>query len=417
MLAAHGFESPFAESGGGAFFATQHVQQAPQVAQISAAFERDAVFSNGFAASRADYGGGDNSSSTELTASVSDSSGNTATVTYQTGTLLGTTDLVINVTGDTLDEGTSVALSINGVSVGTVAINSSGAGTLIVPTSTLSTTVAASSTVTLGTMSGTFAASTTTTGNSGCGSSSAAGFAAAISDSSGDTATVTFQTGKLLGTSESVITVTGDTLDEGTSVALSINGVSVGIVAINSSGTGTLIVPTSTLSTTVAAGSTITLGTMSGTFAAATSATGGDSGDSGESGGCGDHGSSSGTNLTASVTDSSGDTATVTYQTGKLLGTAESVITVSGDTLDEGTSVALSINGVSVGTIAIDGTGAGTLTVPTSSVSTTVASGSTVTLGTLNGTFTSSSSSVTVSSSDQTAFRTLEIGGRHHGRG
>ena len=144
MLAGHGFEPSFAEGGGGAFFATQHVQQAPEVGQFSPAFGRDGAFSNGFAASRSDYGGrDDDSSANEFTAAVSDSSGDTATVTYQTGNLLGTTESVINVPGDTLDEGTSVALSINGVSVGTVAINSSGAGTLIVPTSTLSTTVAA----------------------------------------------------------------------------------------------------------------------------------------------------------------------------------------------------------------------------------------------------------------------------------
>jgi len=424
MLAGHGFEPSFADAGGGAFFAAQHIQQAPEVGQISPAFGRDASFAGGFTASRADDGGGyDDSSSTEFTASVSDSSGDTATVTYQTGNLLGTSETVVNVTGDTLDEGTSVALSINGVSVGTVAINSSGAGTLIVPTASVSTTVAAGSTVILGTMNGTLAASTTTTsGGSGCGSSSESGFTAAVSDSAGDTATVTFQTGKLLGTSESVINITGDTLDEGTSVALSINGTSLGTVAINSSGAGTLIVPTSTLSSTVAAGSTVVLGSLSGTFAASTTSDSG-SGDSGHSGGCGDSGSSSGTNLSAPVSDSSGDTATVTYQTGKLLGTSESVIAVTGDTLDEGTSVALLINGATVGTIAIDSTGAGTLTVPTSSLTTTVASGSTVTLGTMSGTFASSTSSVTISSSastassNHTAIGTLTFGGRHHGQG
>jgi hypothetical protein len=423
MLAGHGFEASFAAAGG-EFFATQHIQQAAEVAQITPAFARDASFSNHFATSRDDYNGGDHdSSSTTLTASVSDSSGDTATVTYQTGSLLGTSESVITVTGDTLDEGTSVALSIDGTSVGTVAINSSGTGTLIVPTSTLSTTVAAGSTVILGTMNGTLAASTTTTsGGSGCGSSAGTSFTAAVSDSSGDTATVTFQTGKLLGTSESVINITGDTLDEGTSVALSINGTSLGTVAINSSGAGTLIVPTSTLSSTVAAGSTVVLGSLSGTFAASTTSTSG-SGDSGHSGGCGDSGSSSGTNLSAPVSDSSGDTATVTYQTGKLLGTSESVIAVTGDTLDEGTSVALLINGAAVGTIAIDSTGAGTLTVPTSSLTTTVASGSTVTLGTMSGTFASSTSSVTISSSastassNHTAIGTLTFGGRHHGRG
>ena len=310
---------------------------------------------------------------------------------------------MFTVTGDTLDEGTSVTLSIGGTAVGTVAIDSTGAGTLIVPTASLSTTVAAASTVALGTMNGTFAASTSTTsgdGGSGCGegSSSGSSLTAAVSDTNGDTATVTYQTGKLLGTTESVITVTGDTLDEGTSVALSIEGTPVGNVAINSSGTGTLIVPTSSLSTTVAAASTVTLGTLSGTFAAASSTS------SGEGGGC--H-SSSGTSLTASASDSNGDTATVTYQTGKLLGTAESVITVTGDTVDEGTSVAVAIGGTPVGNVAIDSTGTGMLIVPTSSLSTTVAAGSTVTVGAFSGTF------AAATSSDQSAHATYA---RHHGR-
>src|ERR1700722_4216162 len=44
-----------------------------------------------------------------------------------------------------------------------------------------------------------------------------------------------------------------------------------------------------------------------------------------------------------------------------LSGTAESVIAISGDTADEGTSVAVSIDDALVGTVAIDSTGDGTL--------------------------------------------------------
>ena len=83
-------------------------------------------------------------------------------------------DSVITVTGDTLAEGTSVSVVINGVTIGTVAINSSGSGTLIVPTSSISTTVAAGSTVSVGTLNGTFAASTST-GSSGSSGSSGFG--------------------------------------------------------------------------------------------------------------------------------------------------------------------------------------------------------------------------------------------------
>ncbi len=112
-------------------------------------------------------------------------------------------------------------------------------------------------------------------------SSSSPVFSASLTDSNGDTATVTFQTGNLLGVSESVITVTGNTVAEGTSVSVTINNTAVGTIAINSSGTGTLIVATSSLTTTVAAGSTVSVGTLSGTFAASTTPNPG-------GGGCGD---------------------------------------------------------------------------------------------------------------------------------
>ncbi len=205
----------------------------------------------------------------ELTAPVSDTGGNTATVTYQTGKLLGTQESVVTVTGDTSAAGTSVPVTINGTAVGTVAINSSGSGTLIVPTSSLTTTVAASSTVGVGGLMGTFAASTTTT------TSSHAGFTSALSDTGGDTATLTYQTGKLLGVSETVVTVTGDTSAEGTSVPVIVNGATIGLIAIDSTGSGTLIVATSSITTTVASGNPVMVGGLSGTLSPNTSTSGG----------------------------------------------------------------------------------------------------------------------------------------------
>ena len=93
------------------------------------------------------------------------------------------------------------------------------------------------------------------------------------------------------------------------------------------------------------------------------------------------------TSFTAALANHSGHAGTVTYQVGDLDGTAESIITVSGDSAAEGTGVVVTINGTSVGTVAINSSGTGTLIVPTSSLSTTVAAGGAVTVGTLRGAF------------------------------
>lgn len=93
-------------------------------------------------------------------------------------------------------------------------------------------------------------------------------FTAALSDGNGNSATVTYQSGDLAGTAQSIITVTGDTIAAGTGVSVTINGIAVGTIIIGDNGTGTLILPTSTLSTSVAAGSTVSVGTLSGSFVA-----------------------------------------------------------------------------------------------------------------------------------------------------
>jgi hypothetical protein len=103
--------------------------------------------------------------------------------------------------------------------------------------------------------------------------------------------TATYQTDNSSGTAESIITVTGDTADEGNSVEVTINDTLVGTVAIDSSGDGTLTVPTSSLATTVAAAGAINMGSLSGTFAAAAD--------------------SSSAELTASLTDVSGTQGTL----------------------------------------------------------------------------------------------------------
>jgi hypothetical protein len=87
-----------------------------------------------------------------------------------------------------------------------------------------------------------------------------------------------------------------------------------------------------------------------------------------------------------------------TYQTDNSSGTAESIITVTGDNAAEMSSVEVTINDTLVGTLAIDNTGAGTLTVPTSSLATTVGANSAINVGTLGGTFAAATSDSSASS-------------------
>jgi hypothetical protein len=106
------------------------------------------------------------------------------------------------------------------------------------------------------------------------GCSHSGGLTSSLTDLTGGTgtATVTLNTGNLLGVSQTVIKVTGDTTAEGTSQTVMVNGVTLGLVAIDSTGSGTLTVPTSSLTTPAAVGSTLTVGGLSGTFSATTSA-------------------------------------------------------------------------------------------------------------------------------------------------
>ncbi len=369
--------------GGAEFFAMASNQFNQQLAPFYSAASQSAhnlVFSQFGSASPATQG-------TSYTASLTDSSGGTGTasVTYATGTLGGVSAAVLSISGDTSQEGTTQTVTIGTTDVGTISINSSGAGTLLVQTSTLAAAVASGTEIGVGTLTGSFAASTTSTGGNGTGgciNSGGSGLTSSVTDPNGNTATVTYQTGNLLGVAESVIKVTGDTDDEGNSVAVTIDGNSVGNIAINSTGSGTLVVPTSSLTSTPSASTAVTVGTYAGTFAALS--TGGNSGYS--------HTRS---DLTASLTDPSGNTATVTYQTGKLLGTKESVVTVSGDTADEGTSVAVAIDGTTIGSVSIDSSGSGTSIVPTSSLTVTPAAGQAVTLGAFSGTLAAGTTSTT----------------------
>jgi len=160
----------------------------------------------------------------------------TASLTVQTGKLLGVSETVFTITGDASAQGTSIPVSVNGNVVGNVAIDSSGKGTLIVPTASLGSTLSAGLPVMAGTLTGSLASATPTNGHQ-------AGLTATLTEPTGGTtaANVNVNTAKLFGLSETIVTVTGDASAAGTTVPVSVNGTTIGNVAIGSNGFGILI--------------------------------------------------------------------------------------------------------------------------------------------------------------------------------
>ncbi len=222
------------------------------------------------------------------------------------------------------------------------------------------------------------------------------------------TGTVTYSTDSHCGQSETELTVSVTGAADNSSLDISIGGTVVGTLMTDSTGAGKLVLssnPSGTeqslptnFPTSIAAGTAITVGSLSGAFAASTST--GDSGDDG-SGGC-SH--SQGTTLSASLADPTGsDTGTATLTTKTYDGTTTTKLTVSVTGAADGASLDVVIDGTTVGTLATDSTGAGTLVLSSNPTGTeqalppnfpTVSAGSTITVGSLNGTFATSSSSV-----------------------
>ena len=232
---------------------------------------------------------------------------------------------------------------------------------------------------------------------------------ALLTDStSGATGTVTYSTGSHCGTAETELTVGVTGAAANASLDVSIGGTVVGALTTDSTGAGKLVLSSdpsgteqalpSNFPTNIAAGTAITVGSLSGAFAASTSTTGSDSGGST---GC-SH--SQGTTLSASLADSTGTgTGTATLTTKIYNGTTATKLTVSVTGATASSSLDVVIDGMTVGTLTTDSTGAGALTLssnPTGAEQSlppnfpTVSSESTITVGTLTGTFASSTASV-----------------------
>jgi hypothetical protein len=232
---------------------------------------------------------------------------------------------------------------------------------------------------------------------------------ASLTDSTtGATGTVTYSTGSHCGTSETELTVSVAGATTNASLDVSIGGTVVGTLTTDSTGAGKLVLSSdpygteqalpSNFPTSIAAGTAVTVGTLSGTLAASTSTTGSGSG---TSTGCGH---SQGTTLSASLSDSTGaGTGTATLTTKTSYGTNTTKLTVSVTGATASSSLDVVIDGTTVGTLTTDSTGAGTLTLSSNPTGTeqslpsnfpTVNSGSTITIGSLSGTFATSTTSV-----------------------
>jgi hypothetical protein len=243
-------------------------------------------------------------------------------------------------------------------------------------------------------------------------SSSVAGYGAetvltaSLTDpNSNATGTVTYTTDSHCGHTETELTVSVTGAAANSSLDVAIGGTDVGTLTTDSTGAGRLVLssnPSGTeqplpanFPTSIAAGAAVTVGSLSGTFAAPTSTGGSDDG-----GGCGH---SVGTRLTASLTDANGATGTATVTTKTYDGTTTTKFTVSVTGAAASSPLDVVVDGTTVGTLTTDSTGAGTLTLssnptgseqPLPSNFPRISSGSTITVGTLSGTFASSMTNV-----------------------
>lgn len=203
-------------------------------------------------------------------------------------------------------------------------------------------------------------------------------------------AAVTFKSGTIAGvaTASLKVNVTGGTAGDTLSVTL--NGTEVGTITVAADGTGSLSLSTLPTDLTVAAGTAIGVGTLSGTLEAATTPT------HPGRGGCGGAATSS-SSFTATLADAGGTgTGTVTFKTTTVKGVTSSTLTATVTGATASTDLDVTIDGTSVGTLTTDANGAGTVTI-TSNLPAAKA-GSVIGVGSLSGTLASSTTTATASS-------------------
>jgi hypothetical protein len=189
----------------------------------------------------------------------------------------------------------SVTVGSTTTVIGTLTTDSTGAGTLVLssnPTgsqqalpSNFPTNIAAGSTIAVGTLSGILAAPTPPTMPGGCGQSSSVNLTAPLVDSVGDaTGTATFVSSTSKGVTNTVfsLSVTGATASTTLTVSVTVGGTTtvIGTLTTDSTGAGTLVLATNptgseqslpaNFPTNIAAGTVVSVGSLSGTLATTT---------------------------------------------------------------------------------------------------------------------------------------------------
>jgi hypothetical protein len=265
-----------------------------------AAFQNLSSHATAFTSSSAPtVSAGTNSTSathTVLTAQLTDSSGtDTGTSWYSTSTVDGTTTTLfkVSITGAAAD--TTLDVSVDGTIIGQITTDANGAGKLVLSSnpqganeqqlpSNFPTTVAAGSTITVGTASGSLAAPTVT-GDSGCGREQAGTTLSAQLTDSGPSATGTaaYWTGTVDGTATTKFKVSVTGAMASSTLDVAVDGTVVGQITTDTSGAGSLVLSSNPQGSeqqlptdfpiTAAAGSSVTVGTLSGTLAASTATT------------------------------------------------------------------------------------------------------------------------------------------------
>jgi len=230
---------------------------------------------------------------TVLTATLTDSSGTaTGSLFYSTSTYNGTTrtELRASIQGAAAD--TTLDVTVDGTVVGQITTDSNGAGKLELSSNPdgddqslpadFPTSLSAGAAVSVGTASGTLATPTFPGNGGGCSHGQGTQLSAALTDSSSSaTGTVDYstRTHDSTTTTKLTISVTGatasSTLDiviDGTTIGqLTTDDTGAGKVVYSSNpGTGEQALPTN-LPTTIAAGSTVSVGSLTGSFATSTS--------------------------------------------------------------------------------------------------------------------------------------------------
>ena len=370
------------------------------------------------------FAGQTSSTETELTAQLTDPNNSSAlgSIKYEVETHNGTseTELKVAIRGATASS--TLDVTIGGVVVGQLTTDANGAGKLVLssdPTGTeqalpanFPTSIAAGTAVSVGTLAGTLA----TPEEVGCHAANGTNLSAALTDANGtDTGTIIYHTSTKNGVTTTTLaaSVTGATASS--TLDVTIGGTIVGQITTDANGAGTLVLssnPTGTqqplpanFPTSIVSGMAVSIGTASGTLAASGAT-------SDDSGNC--HASQH-TNLSAALTDtSSSATGTVAYRTGTSAGVTTTTLTASVTGAAASSTLDVTIGGTIVGQVTTDANGAGTLVLssnPTgtqqplpANFPTSITAGTTVTIGTLSGTFAHGESSVSHS------FRRL---GRH----